>query len=232
MPDFVIAAIEAAQPPDTADVDQDIVEKVAQPFMDMFKQVVWTPKANGNVAGTPGDVAPFGRTGIRPITRRRKRKTGSAAPSGSVGGSEAGTTREVRAAIPECVFDEGAFCEEERKADIRVGVKYIPGPSGRLGKVVIDPRFPLIEDRTQYWLDRTAPPQHEEARTAVRVVYATAMACRVGQILALGRSAGLTLSTLTDGLMSNEALTCSLFGLASEHTVIKGRLSGRVRKAA
>ena len=232
MPDFVIAAIEAAQPPDTAEVDQDIVEKVAQPFMDMFKQVVWAPDSNGTTAGTLGESAPFGPIGAGPTARRRKRKSGSQTSAGSEGGDQDGNTREVRAAIPECIFDDGAFSAEERKAPIRVGVKYIPGPSGRPGRVVIDPRFPLIEDRIQYWLGRTAPPQHEEARAAVRVVYATAMACRVGQILTLGRKAGLTHSALTEGLMSNEALTCSLFGLASEHAVIKGRLSGRVRKAA
>lgn len=69
-------------------------------------------------------------------------------------------------------------------------------------------------------------------RQFLRVFYATAMACRVGRILALGRSTGLTNSTLTERLMSNEAVTGSLCDLTSESIVIKGRHSLRVRKAA
>lgn len=110
-------------------------------------------------------------------------------------------------------------------------MKYLPGRTGRLATVVIDPHFPLIEDVTKYWLEHTAPPQHESARKEVRVVYATAMACRVGQILSLARNSGLTENDVRQGFMSNEALTASLYGLASEHTVIMTRLSGRLLRA-
>lgn len=240
MPDFVVKAIEASIPDDHTDVDQDIIDKVAQPFMEMFKRVVWFPKENGATKGTITGNGSSGATG-----RHRKRSAGgggSGGPtpgggrgsnaSGHEGGDDDGDTRKVPAAIPECHFSPDAFAEEELAARPRVGVKYIPGKTGQLGTVVIDPRFPLIEDVTQYWIDHTAPPQHEDARKAVQVVYKTAMACRVGQMLALADEQGLTHDEITKAFMSNEALTGSLFGLASEHTVIKSRLSGRLRKSS
>lgn len=230
MPEFVIAAIEAAQPADTTDLDQDIVEKVAQPFMDMFKSVRWTKSSKGDAAGTDDDSGRGGSSGRRKNRRSRRRNPVGSGSTGSTGGGMKGANRNAPASIPECIFDEGAFSDEERSAEIRVGVKYMPGRKGHAGRVIIDPKFPLIEDRVDYWLERTAPPQHEEARKAVKVVYATAMACRVGQVLALGQESRVTVSALTSDLMSNEALTCSLFGLASEHEVIKTRLSRRVRK--
>lgn len=240
MPAFVIEAIEASIPDDHTDVDQDIVDKVAQPFMEMFKRVVWFPKTTGATRGTTTGNGCGGATG-----RHRHRSAGgggSGGPtpgggsgsnaSGHEGGDEDGETRKVPAAIPECHFSADSFDEDELKARPRVGVKYVPGKTGQLGMVMIDPRFPLIEDVTKYWVDRTAPPQHEDARKAVQIVYKTAMACRVGQILALANEQGLTEDEITRGFMSNEALTASLFGLASEHSVIKGRLSGRFKKAS
>jgi hypothetical protein len=56
------------------------------------------------------------------------------------------------------------------------------------------------------------------------------MACRVGQLLALAEGQGLTEGEIRKHFMSNESLTASLFGLASEHSVIKSRLSGRLIK--
>ena len=232
MPDFVDAAIEAAQPPDTTEIDQDVVEQVAQPFMDMFEQVKWTKDPAGSSEGSASDAANIGPTGARAAVRRRKRKSGSPFPAGPAQGAETGSPRRVPAAIPECRFDENAFNSEDRQAQIRIGVKYIPAGNGRLGSVVIDPQFPLIQDRLEYWANQTAATQRHEARNVVRTAYLTAMACRVGQILALGASKELSVHTLTEGLMSNEALTCSLFGLASEHEVIKSRLSRRTRRAA
>jgi len=239
MPKFVVDAIEASIPDDHADVDQDIVDKVAQPFMDMFKRVIWYPKENGAIAGNTSGPSPFG---AHHGHRRRSHPSdgggsydgqgsGSRA-TGKEGGTEGGALRKMPAAIPECHFDADSFAEEEQKARPRIGVKYIPGKTGHLGKVVIDPRFPLIEDVNKYWIDHTAPPQHEDARKAVQVVYATAMACRVGQILSLADESGLTEAEIRGHFMSNEALTASLFGLASEHSVIKSRLSGRLRKAS
>jgi hypothetical protein len=231
MPKFVVDAIEAAIPDDHTDVDQDVVEKVAQPFMDMFKRVVWVPKVNGDVPGTVTGTALVGHRGRgRGVRTKQHAHTGEPQPTGIEGGTEPGERRHVPAAIPECRFDADSFDEDERKALPRIGVKYLPGKTGRLGTVVIDPRFPLIDDVTQYWIDHTAPPQHEDARKAVQVVYATAMACRVGQILALARESGLTENDVRRDFMSNEALTASMFGLASEHAVIKTRLSGRLRK--
>lgn len=235
MPDFVVKAIEASIPDDHADVDQDVVEKVAQPFMDMFKQMTWIPSEGGSTKGTTKDTRPGGAgggTGGGGGGGRKRKKPKSNSNVGSKGGSEDGRQARTKAAIPECRFDHEAFDDEERSAKPRVGVKYIPGATGRLGQVVIDPRFPLIEDVTDHWIGQTAPPQHEDARKAVQVVYATAMACRVGQLLALAKETGLTEAEIRKAFMSNESLTASLFGLASEYTVIKNRLSGRIHKAA
>ncbi|MEU8901415.1 hypothetical protein AB0C65_36500 [Nocardia sp. NPDC048505] len=240
MPAFVVEAIEASIPDDHADIDQEIVDKVAQPFMEMFKRMVWFPKTNGATKGTTTGNGSGGATG-----RHRRRSAGGGGndgptpgggsglnASGHEGGVEDGDSRKVPAAIPECHFSADSFDDEEVKARPRIGVKYIPGKTGQLGTVMIDPRFPLLEDVTKYWVDHTAPPQHEDARKAVQVVYKTAMACRVGQILALANEQGLTEDEITRGFMSNEALTASLFGLASEHSVIKARLSGRLKKAS
>lgn len=90
--------------------------------------------------------------------------------------------------------------------------------------------FPLIEDVTRYWIDHTAVPQHEDARKAVQVVCATAMACRVRQLLSLAKETGTKESEISSHFMGNESLTASLFGLASEHMWIKNRLPGRLRK--
>jgi hypothetical protein len=239
MPKFVVEAIEAAIPDDHTDIDQDIVDKVAQPFMEMFKRVIWFPKANGSVSGT---TTGNGSGGAEHRHRTRSQSGGDGGPhagqgrgshaTGHEGGDEAGERRKVPAAIRECHFDPASFDEDEVKARPRIGVKYLPGKTGQLGIVMIDPRFPLIEDVTKYWIDHTAPPQHEDARKAVQVVYKTAMACRVGQILALAQESGLTEGEIRNNFMSNEALTASLFGLASEHSVIKSRLSGRLRKAS
>ncbi|WP_159080338.1 hypothetical protein [Nocardia suismassiliense] len=242
MPAFVVKAIEASIPDDHDDIDQDIVDKVAQPFMEMFKRVVWFPKANGATKGTTTGNGSSGSGGSGGGNGRHRKRGGSdgAIPgggkgsnaSGHEGGIEEGDTRKVPAAIPECHFSADSFDEDEVKARPRIGVKYIPGKTGQLGTVMIDPRFPLLDDVTKYWVDHTAPPQHEDARKAVQVVYKTAMACRVGQILALANEQGLTEDEITRGFMSNEALTASLFGLASEHSVIKSRLSGRMKKAS
>ncbi|KXX56832.1 hypothetical protein [Rhodococcus sp. LB1] len=238
MPTFVVEAIEASIPDDHEDVDQDIVDKVAQPFMEMFKRVIWFPKANGAASGT---ATGSGAGGAAHRHRGRSgggRSDGSSTgqgrgsnPNGNLGGNQEGDTRSVPAAIPECHFDASSFDEDEVKARPRIGVKYMPGRTGQLGTVMIDPRFPLIEDVTKYWIDHTPAPQHEDARRAVQVVYKTAMACRVGQILALAEEHGLTEGEICGNFMSNESLTASLFGLASEHSVIKSRLSGRMRKA-
>jgi hypothetical protein len=239
MPKFVVNAIEAAIPDDHTDVDQDIIDKVAQPYMAMFKQMVWFPKANGSVPGTPNG---SGSGGTSKGKRKRTKGGGSGGPGagggsgsnggGTPGGSENGAETKVAAAIPECHFDAESFDDEEVRNKPRIGVKYLPGKTGKLGTVMMDPRFPLIEDVTQYWIERTAPPQHEEARKAVQIVYKTAMACRVGQILSLAKESGLTEAEIRTTFMTNSALTASLFGLASEHTVIKQRLSGRVKKVS
>ncbi len=239
MPKFVEEAIQAAVPDDHTDLDQDIIDKVAQPYMDMFKQVKWFPRSNGPVAGTVS-----GNGGTNTVNGERKRRkgggggvdpgpgggAGSAGSNGAPDGSEPGDTKKVPAAIPECHFDAESFDDEEVQSKPRIAVKYLPGKTGQLGKIVMDPRFPLIQDVTQYWLDRTAPPQHEDVRRAVQIVYRTAMACRVGQILALTKESGLTVDEVCSSFMTNSALTASLFGLASEHAVIKQRLSGRVKK--
>ncbi|MBY6366533.1 hypothetical protein [Rhodococcoides corynebacterioides] len=238
MPDFVVKAIEASIPDDHTDVDQDVIDKVAQPFMEMFKRVIWSPKENGATPGTPKGEGSIGAHGMRRKRNADDAVSGQPAPgggrglaaSGNKGGDDPGDSRKVPAAIPECHFSPDAFSDEEVEQRPRIGVKYIPGRTGQLGTVVIDPRFPLIEDVTNYWVEHTAPPQHEDARKAVRVVYSTAMACRVGQMLALADQQGLTHEELTRAFMSNEALTGSLFGLASEHAVIKTRLSGRLRR--
>ncbi|WP_280494733.1 hypothetical protein [Nocardia asiatica] len=235
MPQFVVDAIEAAIPDDYADVDQDIVDKVAQPYMDMFKQISWVQNEGGGVPGTS--------TGESVAGMRRRRRSGpgqgpsqpegagdTSQPPGTEGGAEEGELRQIGAAIPECKFDGDSFGDEERSANPRIGVKYIKGPTGRVGKVLVDPDYPLIQDVTKYWIEHTAPPQHEDAKKAVRVVYATAMACRVGQILSLAKDSKITMDELQKNFMSNEALTASLFGLASEHAVIKARLAPRLKR--
>ncbi|ADG97793.1 hypothetical protein Srot_1325 [Segniliparus rotundus DSM 44985] len=236
MPGFVIEAVEKSIPDDHEDIDQDIVDKVAQPFMKMFKRVIWFPRANGQVAGTTNGNGSGGTMGRRRggggggINGSKHGGNNGSSAIGHQDGDEDGDTRDGFVSIPECHFDADSFDDEEINARPRIGVKYLPGKTGQLGKIMIDPRFPLLEDVEKYWIEHTAPPQHADARKAVQVVYKTAMACRVGQILALAEEQGLTEGELREGFMSDGALTASLFGLASEHSVIKSRLSGRLRK--
>ncbi|GAA3964887.1 hypothetical protein [Gordonia caeni] len=228
MPDFVVAAIEAATPEESNDLDQDVIDRVAEPFMQMFSKAVWRAATGETPGRTTGEDARAPR-GRRKVRSKSGQSAGTPLPSGVEGGDEAGRPARVRAGIPDCRFDAEAFSDEERLARPQVGVKYTKGRTGQLGSVVIDPHFPLIKDVEEYWLSRAPAPQHGEVRKAVQIVYRTAMACRVGQILSMAKKYEMSEDEITRTFMSNESLTASLFGLAAEHEGIKQRVGRKVK---
>ncbi|MGY2062956.1 hypothetical protein ACW9HQ_49400, partial [Nocardia gipuzkoensis] len=114
MPQFVVEAIEAATPEDFTDIDQDIVERVAQPYMDMFRQIVWVRKEGGAEPGTANNDSPVGFRRRRrrdprpdpgpgphpgPFPPDDNRDGQEVLPTGTEGGEEVGESRQVSAEI-------------------------------------------------------------------------------------------------------------------------------------
>ena len=188
---------------------------------------MWVETRDGDIAGKRGSeiqhrkrrikrtLKPAPTPGPGPDTPESL-NSGTAEP----GGDSVGEESSVPAAIPECHFSKEAF-EGQENERVRIGVKYVPGEKNTLGTVFIDESFPLIEEVKKYWMERFVEQHALEVEKAVRLVYKTAMACRVGQLLLMMKKMGLTHHELEDTLLSNHALTASLYGLVSEHAVLK-----------
>jgi hypothetical protein len=224
MPDFVDKALfDAMGDSDDTDIDPDIVEQVAAPFVDRWKDIVWIPKDGGTVKGTTDGTSGGngGGGGGRPGAGRRRRR-----PKGHADGygSESGEMGPVPAALPECRMDAAPFADLVELVP-RTGVIWTPDAKGP-GTVTIDPTHPVIAEVFEHWQALYSPHDRRKVNAAVKAVYEVAMACRVGQILRYGQTQKMTPHQLDESLLNERSLTASLFGLVSEDVAIKQRVSG------
>lgn len=229
MPEFVSKAIaDALGSDEDREIDPEIVAQVAAPFMDRWGDVKWVAHENGDTPGTK-QPSPRKRRGRRPPepTDRPRKKTTSSSGEADEHGTHKGILKPTKADLPRCRIYSEVFSEQEREAKPRQGVLYIP--SNGAGDVYIDPAHPVIAEVFEHWAQRYADHDRAKVEGSVKTVYEIAMACRVGQILRYGKEAKMAKSELEASLLSTDALTASLFGLASEDAAIKQRTSGLKR---
>lgn len=232
MPDFVDKALIAAMgKQDDVEIDPEIVAQVAAPFVDRFKQLQWFTDTKGKVAGTPETervgtavcVGPSKGGGGGGESRRRQRVR----PAGQADEQDvnAGAVTPAAAALPECRIDPQPF-DDLRGEHPQPGALWQKGSGVGPGIVFLDPQHPVLAEVFIHWRRRYSDHDTPKVDSAVTTVYRTAMACRVGQILRYGQVQKLSDHALGETLLSNDALTAALFGLASEDAAIKQRTSG------
>ncbi len=234
MPKFVQEEIDSLiSDDDDTEIDKEIIEQIAEPFMNMFRYCVWSEAADGDIPGVIRSQA-HRRKHLNTLNQNTKNTNPNpAVPSDTLNlghpgstGNTSGKDKPVPMAIPDCRFDSSAFSEKEKKEKLRIGVKYIPGKNHHLGEVIIDESFPIIHEVKKYWTGRFAERHFHDAEKAVKLVYATAMACRVGQLFMMAKKTGLTDNELISTFIDGTSLTASLYGLASEHAALKQKTSG------
>ena len=240
IPEFVKEAIFAATSSDTEDLDDELVRRIADRLSSRFETTVdarsteGEPASDQRVDDAPGprdpnddepesnDEQPDDPTERKRRTRRRRKR-----PADKVVPDESGSSKSKKQkdpmALPNLAWDPTGESSDGHGATWTVGEG--------MGTVTINQAHPVFSAVLDYWHDLFATHDHPVVDEAIWSAYGVAMTCRVAHVLTYNkkRPSPATSSQLEEGLLSGEALTASLFGLASEDKVISDRLSGRPR---